>query len=161
MRRQQVESQMYLETRNTRLLTFLATVYVPLAFVTVRWTFPSFVIMSVLNLDQSFLGMNITEFSTPFSTNFNTTSPSSAGSGSASASCSQGSPNPQLWNLSAFGKLSGSLLLVTIIVPVIIGPMTRFLVRTWVFWVCFLVLFVPLFCFSLIPVLLTSKRESL
>ena len=39
MRSQQVESQMYLETRNTRLLTFLATVYVPLAFVTMRSTF--------------------------------------------------------------------------------------------------------------------------
>ena len=89
--------------------------------------------LSALNLGQSFLGMNIVESSTPISTKYNTTSSSSgaACSGSASVSCSQGSVNPQLWDMSAFGILSGSILLVTLIVPVILGPITRWLFRSW------------------------------
>ena len=33
--------------------------------------------------------------------------------------------------MSTFGILSGSILLVTLIVPVIIGPITRLLFRSW------------------------------
>lgn len=90
-----------------------------------------FAISSALNLSQSFLGMNIAQSSTPFSTKYNTTSSSAAYSGSASVSCSQGSANPQLWNMSAFGILSGSILLVIFIVPIVIGPITRLLLRSW------------------------------
>lgn len=82
--------------------------------------------------------MNITEFSTPFSTSYNATNSSSAGSSSASVDSSQGSPNPQLWNMSAFGILSGPLPFVTIILPVIMGPITRWLLKTYIrlkrFW---------------------------
>ena len=92
--------------------------------------------------------MNITQFSTPFSTSYNTTSTnwsiptsisSSAGSsGSAVGSSNQSSPNPQLWNISAFGQLSGPLLLVTIIIPIIVGPTIRWLLQTYIrlrrFW---------------------------
>ena len=93
----------------------------------------SFAILPALNLGQSFLGMNIAEYSTPISTKYNTTSPSSSAacSGSASVSCSQGSVNPQLWNMSTFGILSGSIFLVTLIIPVITGPITRWLLRSW------------------------------
>lgn len=101
---------------------------------------------TTLSLDQSFLGMNITEFSTPFSMNYNMTNPNtptatssnSTNSSSASTSSSQGSPNPQLWNMTAFGILSGPLLFVTIILPVIMGPMTRWLFQSYIklkrFW---------------------------
>ena len=120
----------------------------------------SFAMVLVLNLYQSFLGMNITEFSTPFSTNSNTTSSSSAGSSSEGASCSQGSSNPQLWNMSTFGTLSSSLLLATIVVPVMIGPMFRFFVRTRELWVCFVILFVLLFGLSLIAAFATFQKIS-
>ena len=82
--------------------------------------------------------MNITEFSTPFSKGSNATNSSSASSSSANASSSQGGPNPQLWDMNAFGFLSGPLLIVTIILPVIMGPITRWLLQTYItlkrFW---------------------------
>ena len=96
-------------------------------------------IFAALILDQSFLGMNTIEFPTPFSpSNMTspalaipaTTSPSSTYSSSATPISSQGSPNPQLWNMSAFGILSGPLLFATIILPVIVGPLTRWLLQT-------------------------------
>ena len=95
----------------------------------------SFAILLALNLGQSFLGMNIIESSTPFSTNHNTTSSSSSSSAacsdSTSVSCSQGVPNPHLWNMSTFGILSGSILLVTLVVPVTLDPITRWFLRSW------------------------------
>ncbi|KAL2046149.1 hypothetical protein N7G274_001596 [Stereocaulon virgatum] len=90
----EIESQIGLKTRNTAVLTFLAAVYIPLAFVT------------------SFLGMNITAGSTWSSPS------SSAGSGNS---------NPQLWDMKWFTVLSVPLLFGTIIVPIITGPVLRWL----------------------------------
>ena len=89
----------------------------------------SFAISPALKLCQSFLGMNIADSSPLSSTKNNTTSSSSSAacSSSASVSCSQG----KLWNMSAFGILSGSILLVTLFVPVIIDPIMRWLLRSW------------------------------
>lgn len=93
----------------------------------------SLAISLALNLGQSFLGMNIAESSMPFSTKYNTTSSSSSAacSNSASESCSPRSANPQLWNMSAFGILSGCIFFVTLGVPFIFGPISRWLLRSW------------------------------
>ena len=40
-------------------------------------------------------------------------------------------PTPRLWDMRWFGYLSGPLLFGTIIVPLIAGPTTRFLFRSW------------------------------
>lgn len=123
------------------MLTFLAAVYVPLAFVTVRSMIIPFLHVYIANPRLVIPWHEIMEFATPFSAISKTTktdsviqnptSSSSASAYSVSTGSSQGTPNPQLWKMSAFGILSGPLLFVTIILPIIMGPTIRWLFQTY------------------------------
>ncbi|KAM0796937.1 hypothetical protein BDR22DRAFT_824663 [Usnea florida] len=121
----EVESQNNLQSRNSLVVTILAAIYVPLAFVT------------------SFLGMNVTPGSVPhwlnvsFYDNYNNSNGSSDSAISNNATTTingstQGNSTPQLWDLRWFALLSGPLLFGTIILPLITGPTIRYLCQSYV-----------------------------
>ena len=143
----QIENHIGLKTRSNKLLTFLAAVYIPLAFVTVRYDpSPCALRRVLLNVIQSFLGMNIASFSTVFTPSPSSTpnppslssmsstlpTPANHSADPTATNIGPAGPNPQVWDLRWFGILSGPLLFVTIILPLIIGPTIRCLLKSYI-----------------------------
>lgn len=102
---------------------------------------------------QSFLGMHVTETSAPLipssssipsnnshtnSTQSNSTHSNSTHSNSTQSNSSAGDATQRLWDLRWFPILSVPLLFATIILPLIAGPLVRWLLQTYLrfrkFW---------------------------
>lgn len=97
---------------------------------------------------QSFLGMNITETSAPLipssssipsnNSQTNSTQSNSTHSNSTQSNSSADDATQRLWDLRWFAILSVPLLFATIILPLIAGPLVRWLLQTYLrfrkFW---------------------------
>lgn len=75
--------------------------------------------------------MNITETPTSLIANSSNNSSNASQDNSTQSSSSDVDPTQRLWDLRWFGILSGPLLFLTIIFPLIIGPLIRWLLQTY------------------------------
>lgn len=145
IRRNLRESLELLQTRRTSILGILAALYLPLSFVTVSSRRPCSN-DSQLICRQSFLGMNLDQYTAPHPSWRNTTAFDIHGSQTYSNQQIVDTGSNQAWTLANFFEIAMPLMVGTIFVPLVIGSIIRVLLqglsqgRTW--WRLFFALIV-------------------
>ena len=120
------------QIRRTTILAILAGLYIPLNFVTVIRHSLLYSLPKFTNFCQSFFGMNIIQYGHPQSSWHNTTQyPDPTNPNNITTSTSQivDTGNNQAWSLGLFFEIAIPLMFGTILVPLIVGSVIRWLLQ--------------------------------